>query len=232
MSPNEKGRYCNSCAKTVVDFSVMTDEEVQHYFTKYQEPVCGRFKVTQLHRITIDLPSNILHISMPLWKKFLVASLLIFGTTVFPFDTTIAQDSTVDIHPDLPAIALIDTPKQQEPLKIDTIDLEIKYLPEEITTSTIECPAMLTGFSVMEPIPAQEVIITQMILGDIAISESKSPDLFLVPAESNDLPGTVSAGNTPNSKEPAKQPDTPYIPSEFILPSLLIIKRKKRRTMD
>ncbi len=32
MSPNEQGRFCSSCAKTVIDFSIMTDAQLILYF--------------------------------------------------------------------------------------------------------------------------------------------------------------------------------------------------------
>ena len=93
MSPNEKGRYCNACAKTVVDFSVMSDEAVQHYIiNNYGKQICGHFKNTQVQRITIDLPANIFRIQLPSWKKFFIAFLIIYGSTFFSIDTTIAGE--------------------------------------------------------------------------------------------------------------------------------------------
>jgi hypothetical protein len=51
MSPNEQGRFCNSCAKTVVDFSSMTDGQMIDYFTRLKnENVCGRVNTGQLQR--------------------------------------------------------------------------------------------------------------------------------------------------------------------------------------
>jgi len=90
MTPNTQGKYCNSCAKTVVDFTNMNDEEVKYFFiNKKDERVCGRFRNTQLQRITIELPQNIFYIQMPFWKRFLVASLLVFSATLFSCDTTV-----------------------------------------------------------------------------------------------------------------------------------------------
>ncbi len=90
MSPNEQGRHCNSCAKTVVDFTAMSDDEVKNFFiNKKEERVCGRFQQKQLDQIVIDLPHNIFSIEMPLWKKFLVASLVVFSTTLFSCNTSI-----------------------------------------------------------------------------------------------------------------------------------------------
>ena len=88
MTPNEQGRHCSSCAKTVVDFTGMSDEQVKYFFLdKKEERVCGRFHNEQLHRITIELPADIFHISMPVWKKFLVAVLLAYSATLFSCDT-------------------------------------------------------------------------------------------------------------------------------------------------
>ena len=90
MSPNEQGRHCDSCAKTVVDFTAMTDDEVKNFFiNKKEDRVCGRFSEKQLDQIVIDLPGNVFSIEMPLWKKFLVASLVVFSTTLFSCNTSI-----------------------------------------------------------------------------------------------------------------------------------------------
>lgn len=50
MLPNEKGRHCLSCQKTVVDFTKMTDTQIIRYFQDYKSSTCGRFLDTQLNR--------------------------------------------------------------------------------------------------------------------------------------------------------------------------------------
>lgn len=51
MTPNQQGRFCGSCAKTVVDFSAMTDAQLIHYFEHLKnENVCGRVYPDQLNR--------------------------------------------------------------------------------------------------------------------------------------------------------------------------------------
>ena len=96
MSSVETGRHCKSCAKTVVDFTRMSDEAVQHYFlNKKEEKVCGRFKQMQLEHIVIELPQNILIIKMPLWKKFLAACLIVFSTTLFSCETKVKGEPNI-----------------------------------------------------------------------------------------------------------------------------------------
>jgi hypothetical protein len=51
MSPAEKGRFCDSCQKQVVDFSNMSDREIVQFFKKPSTgSVCGRFMNDQLER--------------------------------------------------------------------------------------------------------------------------------------------------------------------------------------
>jgi hypothetical protein len=49
MRPNEQGRHCSSCNKTVVDFSGMTDSDLIHYLARPRSAdTCGRFRVDQI----------------------------------------------------------------------------------------------------------------------------------------------------------------------------------------
>jgi len=50
MTPNEQGRHCMSCQKTVVDFTLMSDQEVLDYISRASSSVCGRFNNHQLDK--------------------------------------------------------------------------------------------------------------------------------------------------------------------------------------
>lgn len=50
MLPAEKGRFCNACAKQVIDFSLMSDTQIINYFKNSTGRVCGRFAEDQLQR--------------------------------------------------------------------------------------------------------------------------------------------------------------------------------------
>ncbi len=50
MTTADKGRFCNSCFKTVVDFTAMSNDEIMQYFRESAgQKVCGRFKSNQVH---------------------------------------------------------------------------------------------------------------------------------------------------------------------------------------
>lgn len=50
MTPQGKGRFCASCQKTVIDFSVMSDRQIAEFFKKPAGLLCGRFHQDQLER--------------------------------------------------------------------------------------------------------------------------------------------------------------------------------------
>ena len=50
MTPVTNGRYCDSCAKQVVDFSTMSDVEVLNFLSRSTGKLCGRFSTDQLQR--------------------------------------------------------------------------------------------------------------------------------------------------------------------------------------
>ncbi len=55
MSVTDRGRYCDTCRKVVIDFTLMSDGQVLDIFKRAKDnPPCGRFLNTQLDRPLID----------------------------------------------------------------------------------------------------------------------------------------------------------------------------------
>ena len=76
MSPQEQGRFCGSCCKTVVDFSMMTDKEMVDYISKAAHHVCGRFSNDQLNK-PLPVTNNKKRYSFTYLWNVLLATLLI-----------------------------------------------------------------------------------------------------------------------------------------------------------
>lgn len=58
MNPVEKGKFCGSCQKQVIDFTNMSDGQVAAFFKKPGTgSVCGRFMTAQLDR-EMDIPKK------------------------------------------------------------------------------------------------------------------------------------------------------------------------------
>lgn len=50
MTPNERGRFCAHCQKTVIDFTTWPDSALYNFFEKSNGNVCGHFNRSQLER--------------------------------------------------------------------------------------------------------------------------------------------------------------------------------------
>ncbi|HEX8315320.1 MAG TPA: hypothetical protein VF609_10015, partial [Flavisolibacter sp.] len=57
MTPKDKGRFCDSCQKTVIDFSPMSDRQIADFFKRPAASICGRFHLDQLER-EIHIPKK------------------------------------------------------------------------------------------------------------------------------------------------------------------------------
>ncbi|MES2862567.1 MAG: carboxypeptidase-like regulatory domain-containing protein [Bacteroidota bacterium] len=53
MTPVEKGRFCGSCRKIVLDFTYLSDNEIINLVNK-KDNLCGRINVSQLNRNLIE----------------------------------------------------------------------------------------------------------------------------------------------------------------------------------
>jgi hypothetical protein len=84
MTLKENNRFCLSCYKTVIDFTTMLPDEIQHFFVQNQnKKICGRFKSEQLEGLIIQIPSRVLHTQTQYHKMFLLALFIAMGTTLF-----------------------------------------------------------------------------------------------------------------------------------------------------
>lgn len=81
MTPNEQGRHCAICTKTVVDFTRKTDREIAK-LVKSGGSLCGRFKKEQLGR-PITLPrkrDTFFELVPPSYAASLLIPVALFGT--------------------------------------------------------------------------------------------------------------------------------------------------------
>ena len=84
MIPNEKGRFCQSCSKTVVDFTTMLPDDIKNYFLENRgKSICGRIKQSQLDSIVIQIPRSVLYSQTNYHHFFLLALFAVMGTTLF-----------------------------------------------------------------------------------------------------------------------------------------------------
>lgn len=79
MTATEKGRYCSSCAKEVIDFRNWTTDELQNWFASSKGNVCGHLSKGQLAYFKQEEPQ---HLSLGFGTKiFLASALALFASS-------------------------------------------------------------------------------------------------------------------------------------------------------
>ncbi len=87
MTPVEKGKFCGSCQKQVMDFTTMSDREIAQFFKKPSTgSVCGRFMNDQLDR-EIEIPKK----RIPWLKYFFQIALPAFFVTKISAQKTMGK---------------------------------------------------------------------------------------------------------------------------------------------
>jgi len=73
MTPEQKGRFCSVCSKTVRDFTDTSDEEIVKTVSGSSEDICGKFYQSQINR---DLQYSYIN---SLFTKFAVGFIITTG---------------------------------------------------------------------------------------------------------------------------------------------------------
>ncbi|MCV9927268.1 hypothetical protein OIU83_06370 [Flavobacterium sp. LS1R49] len=171
MTPAENGRFCLSCSKTVVDFTKMLPDEVQHFFMANQnKSVCGRFKNSQLENIIIQIPTEVLYKQTQYHKIFLLALFIAMGTTLFSCQDKNGDKQKID------KIEVIQTTTKQHPTIGKTISkkstsndtippppLPPPYVDDIKTTGGTPLKRMIAGIVLVKPVLKSENILKPAI---------------------------------------------------------------------
>lgn len=127
MTPKEKGRFCQSCSKTVVDFTLKSKEEIQEYLSKnFGNRVCGHFRREQLDTVTLELPASAFHQNLSFQKLFLLVLLIVMGTTLFSCQDSNGKKQKIEdvilIDSVLPKnLHIVDDVIRKETKKVDSL---------------------------------------------------------------------------------------------------------------
>lgn len=158
MTPNEKGKFCNSCAKTVVDFTQKSIPEIQEFLLENRnKKVCGHFYKKQLDSIVIEIPEEVLYQNLSFSRMFLLVMLITMGTTLFSCNSANGKKQKIE------NIVVVDS------IKKTTKQIDLKIGVNKDSTNS-EIPAPINKVVEIIPPEIEEVIINGMIMGDIVES--------------------------------------------------------------
>ncbi|MBS1781275.1 MAG: hypothetical protein JST70_18255 [Bacteroidetes bacterium] len=134
MTSTERGRFCNSCQKTVIDFTGFTDAQLHAFFSSSKcSNVCGRFYDDQLSRgiAAPAKPRNRVY----QWLLQLSASFLLFSS----------QESSAKTNP--PTYTASDTTRQNNKAAIEKEIAAVEAERREIKDIKVERTISLGGAS-------------------------------------------------------------------------------------
>ncbi|MCG1035361.1 energy transducer TonB [Polaribacter sargassicola] len=131
MTQKEKGRFCSSCSKTVIDFTKKSAIEITDYLTKNKDTrVCGHFYKKQLDSIIIEIPQVTFKQELSFEKLFILALFFVMGTTLFSCQYADGKKQKIQ------EVIIVDT--------INKIEKEIDSLKEDIKQDSIIVPKLRT----------------------------------------------------------------------------------------
>ncbi len=91
MTLNERGKFCDHCAKTVVDFTKYTNSELAEKFSSNSESMCGRFRKEQLNKVVATERQR----SMFSPSKYLAGLFLFAASKNVSASTALTLNSTI-----------------------------------------------------------------------------------------------------------------------------------------
>ena len=81
MTPREKGRFCDSCQKEVMDFTRSSHDEIYDTYNAHNGNVCGHFLPQQMG---VFRPTPIAaRRQLGFMRRFFMAVLIVFGSALF-----------------------------------------------------------------------------------------------------------------------------------------------------
>ena len=87
MTPNEQGRHCMKCCKTVVDFSTWETADIISYIGTSSDNICGQVKATDVvipskpKQYSDALLDKVIHAPVSFIRKVAAVIVLCFGFT-------------------------------------------------------------------------------------------------------------------------------------------------------
>ncbi|WP_353777033.1 energy transducer TonB [Winogradskyella sp. 3972H.M.0a.05] len=97
MTPKDKGRFCSSCDKVVIDFTKLSDYEIQDFIeANRHKQLCGHFKQSQLQSINLRIPSDVIQKEHNAIHLFTLLLLIVMGTSLFSCTTNTNDTKKID----------------------------------------------------------------------------------------------------------------------------------------
>lgn len=153
MTPKDKGRFCGSCNKTVVDFTKMDTYQIQDFLQQNKDKrICGHIKQTQLDSINLIIPLSLIQQKHSVYKSFFLAAMIIMGTTLFNCSSKNGTPKKID------TIEVIDSTKNEVIDILGLIEMPVKT--DSLSTEKKACNSTKVNLALIPPVDGMLTVET------------------------------------------------------------------------
>lgn len=212
MQPDDKGKFCGSCSKSVFDFSNKTDNEIKDILIAHKgQHVCGHFKKSQVNRpLNISINFNDLPKNISIAKAFAIALFLSFGTLLFSCTTldgkkidtiemvNTTEEKTLDQLPpdtlrEITKTAVLGNIKCTEEtvdggIRFEEVIVEEPPIQKDLPPDSLKIEDVIMGLMVMDPEPLDTNVTDPVPNSKLIIEEvitTKQTEFNVYPNPSN-----------------------------------------------
>ncbi len=215
MTPEEKGRHCSLCSKTVIDFTQMEKKEIQlelkRYFASGQS-ICGHFTAKDVDEIVVEVPVQLFSKPMGFYKQFALALLVVMGTSLLSCTNNKGEKDKlkeVVVTENVRGIDTISNSMDSISVKQDSIPVELGEAVEFVE-GKIASPTPETYHEPLSGVP----IAPERLTGDLVYEE---PPILGKPAITNDSIPVKQNCELPEYKD-SMRIERPEIMGKIVMP--------------
>lgn len=175
MQPEEQGRFCGVCSKTVMDFTGWEPDAIMAWLqARAGQKVCGRFTATQINGAeepaAVNWPRQIALSALSWGKKVAAVIVVVFGLTA-----SSCNDGTADAAKK-PAVKDTANPGELTGAMVPFPDLKDSVASVMVPLVTplyfpVEAPVVTMGIPALSAPTSPE----PMIVGELAVPDSLLP---------------------------------------------------------
>ena len=171
MTPNEKGAFCQSCAKNVLDLTTMSNAEIHSVLSQNQhESICTRIQNKQLDALNLEIEQWSRGTRVHMQRAMVASLLIVFGLTLFSCTNQQQEEQIRITQKKLTEVVQ----KQQK----ETAEKEVEWVEipnileqeevEQVTMGEIDIPTqeVVQEFEIIEN---EQHELNYTMLGDMAI---------------------------------------------------------------
>ena len=209
MKPNEKGVFCQSCAKNVLDLTKMSNTEIHSVLRQNQkQSICTRIQNTQLDSLNLEFERWSKGTRFHMQRAMVASLLIVFGLTLFSCTDEQQQKQIRDTQEKLTEI--VNQKEQQTNVQssdsmhpLDVFGVEVIDILGEVTLGKPDIQIQEV-VSQVELIEYEQNKLSYVTMGDIAMLPVYSEyvehirPIIEYDASGNAIPTTFSAKAFPN----------------------------------